>query len=111
LRTLAERERLKQELRAAMEGIDALRTPTSAMPAIPVTSVDQASTPAFMTRWVNFLDLCALAVPNGCLREGLPTSLQIVCPSGADAMALRTGWAWENATEWHRQVPPMARVA
>ena len=86
-------------------------TPTSATPAIPVISVDQASTPAFMTRWVNFLDLCALAVPNGVSHEGLPTSLQIVCPGGDEAMALRIGWAWENATEWHRQVPPMARAA
>ena len=110
LRTLAERERMKQDFSAAMEGIDALLTPSSATPAIPVASVDQTSTPAVMTRWVNFLDLCALAVPNGRSHEGLPTSLQIVCPGGAEAMALRIGWAWETTTDWHRQVPPMVRA-
>jgi len=109
LETLAERQRAKAEFVAAMEGIDALLTPTSMTPAIPVATVDQATTPAFMTRWVNFLDLCALAVPNGQSGEGLPTSLQIVCLGGEEAMALRIGWAWENATEWHKLAPPMAR--
>ena len=62
-----------------------------------------------MTRWVNFLDGCALAVPNGLTSQGLPTSLQIVCPGGAEAMALRIGWAWEQATAWHTLMPPMVR--
>ncbi|MFO1025445.1 MAG: amidase [Acetobacteraceae bacterium] len=109
LRTLAEREQMKENFRAAMTGIDALLTPTSLTPAIPVASVDQNSSPAFSTRWVNFLDLCALAVPNGLTPDGLPTSLQIVCAGGDEAMALRIGWAWEQATDWHKQVPPMVR--
>jgi len=32
-------------------------------PAIPVATVDQTTTPALSTRWVNYLDLCALALP------------------------------------------------
>ena len=42
-------------------------TPTAVTPAIPVIAIDQNSTPAMLTRWVNFLDLCAVAV----LRMGL----------------------------------------
>ena len=110
LRTLVERERMKQDFSAAMEGIDALLTPTSTTPAIPVASVDQTSTPVFMTRWVNFLDLCALAVPNGRSHEGLPTSLQIVCPGGAEAMALRIGWAWETTTDWYVRFRPWFKL-
>ena len=107
LATLADRARLKQEFVAGLDGIDAVLTPTSMTPAIPVAEVDQSTSPAFTTRWVNFLDLCALAVPNGLSTDGLPTSLQIICRGGDEAMALRIGWAWENATSWQAKVPPM----
>jgi aspartyl-tRNA(Asn)/glutamyl-tRNA(Gln) amidotransferase subunit A len=55
---------------------------------------------------VNFLDLCALAVPNGVSRRGLPTSLLIICKGYDEATALRIGWAYEQATEWHAKRPP-----
>jgi aspartyl-tRNA(Asn)/glutamyl-tRNA(Gln) amidotransferase subunit A len=104
---LAERERLKQEYAAATESVDALLAPNTMTPAIPLTAVDQTTTPAFFTRWVNFLDLCGVAVPNGFTASGLPLSLQIVCRGGDEAMALRIGWAWQAATDWHERLPPM----
>ncbi|MSP05192.1 MAG: amidase [Acetobacteraceae bacterium] len=107
LDTLADRARLKREFVAGLDGIDAVLTPTSMTPAIPVAEVDQSTSPAFTTRWVNFLDLCALAVPNGLTAGGLPTSLQIICRGGDEAMALRIGWAWENATDWQAKAPSM----
>ena len=108
LEVLAERERLKLEFAAATADIDALLTPVTMTPAIPIATVDQTSTPAVFTRWVNFLDLCALAVPNGFTTSGLPLSLQIVCRGGDEAMALRIGWALQNATDWHERVPPLS---
>lgn len=109
LDTLAERARLKQKFQADLDGIDAILTPTSMTPAIPLTEVDQSSSPAFTTRWVNFLDMCALAVPNGFSADGLPISLQIICRGGDEATALRIGWAWEQATDWQQRVPAMVR--
>ena len=76
-------------------------------PAVPVATIDQNTTPAMFTRWVNYLDLCALAVPNGATIEGLPLSLQIVCRGYDEATALQIGWAYQNATDWHTRVPPM----
>jgi aspartyl-tRNA(Asn)/glutamyl-tRNA(Gln) amidotransferase subunit A len=105
---LAERERMKASFSAAIEGIDALLTPTAVTPAVPVASIDQNTTPAVFTRWVNFLDLCAAALPNGFTRGGLPTSLQIVCRSHAEPLALRIGHAYQAAHDWHQRVPPMA---
>jgi aspartyl-tRNA(Asn)/glutamyl-tRNA(Gln) amidotransferase subunit A len=107
LEVLAKREQLKLEFAAAIEGIDALLTPVTMTPAIPIDEVDQTTTPAFLTRWVNFLDLCGLAVPNGFTLSGLPLSLQIVCRGGEESMALRIGWAWQNATDWHERAPPL----
>jgi aspartyl-tRNA(Asn)/glutamyl-tRNA(Gln) amidotransferase subunit A len=108
LLALAERERLKASFDAAIAGIDALLTPTAVTAALPVASIDQTTTPAMLTRWVNFLDLCAMAVPNGFTREGLPTSLQIVCRGFAEPLALRIGHAYQAAHDWHLRVPVMA---
>jgi aspartyl-tRNA(Asn)/glutamyl-tRNA(Gln) amidotransferase subunit A len=106
LHALAEREAIKREFAAPLNEVDALLTPTTATPAVPVAEVDQTTTPAVFTRMVNFLDLCALSLPNGFTRSGLPTSLHIVCKSYDEATALRVGWAYEQATEWHRRRPP-----
>lgn len=107
LDVLAERERRKQEFAASMEGIDAVLSPSTFTPAIPLSEVDQAGTPAVSTRWVNFLDLCALSLPNGMTAGALPTSLQITCRDGDEAMALRIGWALQAATDWHRLSPKL----
>jgi aspartyl-tRNA(Asn)/glutamyl-tRNA(Gln) amidotransferase subunit A len=104
---LAEREIRKKEFAAAIQGIDAILSPSTLTPAIPVDSVDQTGTPAISTRWVNFLDLCALSLPNGITTGGLPTGLQIVCREGDEAMALRIGWALENVTDWHNRAPKL----
>jgi aspartyl-tRNA(Asn)/glutamyl-tRNA(Gln) amidotransferase subunit A len=82
-------------------------TPVAMTPAVRLDEVDQSTTPALLTRWVNLLDLCGLAVPTGFTAGGLPTSLQIVCRSYDEATALRIGWAYQNATDWHERVPPM----
>jgi len=108
LTALAERERMKAAFAAAIQGVDALLTPTLVTPAVPVAAIDQATSPAVFTRWVNFLDLCAAAVPNGFTAAGLPTSLQIVCRGYAEGLALRIGYAYQAAHDWHMRVPPMA---
>ena len=61
---------LKRKFAQAMDGIDALLTPTTTSPAIPLEEVDQSGTPAHFTRFGNFLDLCALALPNGFTADG-----------------------------------------
>lgn len=102
------RDSLKQQFAVALDGIDALLTPTTMTTALPVEDVDQAQGPAHYTRFGNFLDLCALALPNGMDAGGLPTSLQVVCRGGDEALALRIGWAYQQATDWHLRQPPQA---
>jgi aspartyl-tRNA(Asn)/glutamyl-tRNA(Gln) amidotransferase subunit A len=107
LRTKALLQELKGRFYAAMEGIDALLTPTTEAPAIPVAEVDQDVVPSRFTRFGNLLELCALAVPSGFTDAGLPLSLQIVCRGYEEAMALRIGQAYQQATDWHRRLPPV----
>jgi len=106
LAALRDREAAKQKFAAATADIDALLTPTTQTAAVPLTAVDQASTPAHFTRFVNFLDLCALALPNGFTATGLPISLQIACRGYDEATALRIGWAYQQTTDWHTRRPP-----
>ena len=48
----------------------------------------------------------AMSLPNGFAGDGLPTSLQIACRAYDEATALRIGWAYQNATDWHLRRPP-----
>ena len=108
LSALAERDRMKAAFLAALDrdGIDALLTPTTQTAAIPNAAVDQDTTPAHFTRVFNLLEMCALAVPSGFTASGLPLSLQIACRPYDETMALRIGWAYQQATDWHTHRPP-----
>ena len=107
LDALRVREEWKLKFAQAFRGIDALVTPTTGTTAVPVDEVDQTKGPAHFTRFGNFLDLCAVALPNGMDAGGLPTSLQIMCRGYDEATALRIGWAYQNATVWHLRRPPL----
>ena len=106
LLALAERETHRKAFAKATAGVDALLTPTTQTPAIPVDAVDQTGTPAHFTRPGNYLGMCGVALPDGFTAGGLPTSLQILCPGGHEATALRIAWAYEQATSWRERRPP-----
>ena len=62
----ATREAMKQQFAAALDGIDALLTPTTHDHRGAASKRwTRRTTPAHFTRFGNFLDLCALALPNG----------------------------------------------
>lgn len=106
LKMLEQRTTIKAQFRDALTEVDALLTPTTATTAPVVETIDQTSTPAIFTRIANLLDYCALALPNGIDRAGLPTSLQIVCRGYEEALALRIGHAYQKVTQWHQATPP-----
>jgi aspartyl-tRNA(Asn)/glutamyl-tRNA(Gln) amidotransferase subunit A len=99
------REEQKRRFADAMRGIDAFLTPSTETVALALETLDQSGLPVRFARFVNVLDLCGLALPNGFTREGLPTSLQIVCRGYEEAMALRIGQAYQGATTWHTEMP------
>jgi aspartyl-tRNA(Asn)/glutamyl-tRNA(Gln) amidotransferase subunit A len=107
LDALKKRQELKSAFRDALAGYDALLTPTTATAAPVVDAIDQTGTPAGFTRAVNVLDRCALSLPNGFTKAGLPTALHIVCDGYDEATALRIGWAYERATGWNSRRPPV----
>jgi aspartyl-tRNA(Asn)/glutamyl-tRNA(Gln) amidotransferase subunit A len=107
LQVMFERKRLCRQVDILMRDFDALLVPTVPLPAIPLTEVDQRQAPmSRLTRPMNLLDQCALALPCGFTQGGLPLSLQIVGRGYDEARVLRIAWAYENATEWHTRRPP-----
>jgi aspartyl-tRNA(Asn)/glutamyl-tRNA(Gln) amidotransferase subunit A len=88
--------------------VSALLTPTTETTAPAIDAIDRRRPPTRFTRCASMLNLAALALPNGCCGQGLPTSLQILCREFDEATALRIGWSFQNATGWHERVPPAA---
>jgi aspartyl-tRNA(Asn)/glutamyl-tRNA(Gln) amidotransferase subunit A len=108
VKLILERRRTRRDVDRLLRDFDALLLPTTPLPAIPLSEIDQKKAPmSRLTRPVNLLDLCALALPCGFSKDGLPISLQIVGRGYDEARILRVGWAFENATDWHRRRPAL----
>jgi aspartyl-tRNA(Asn)/glutamyl-tRNA(Gln) amidotransferase subunit A len=102
LREMAERRRAFGEW---FRHYDALLLPTVAVPAPPLEEIDElAPVPSYLTRSVNYLGLCALALPAG-LHEGLPLGVQVVGKPFAERTILEVGKAYQEDSGHHKLRP------
>ena len=107
---------LRERVQRTLADVDALLVPTTMRAARPLAVIDQ--TPETYTdhngRYLrntsigNALNLCAVSVPCGLTREGLPIGLMIYARPFQEDMALRVAWAYEQATDWHTRRPDLA---
>ncbi|MCX4165030.1 MULTISPECIES: amidase [Paraburkholderia] len=105
--TLAARPQLQQECAAVLARVDALLSPTTQNLPPLVSDAARADPPNTFTRFVNFLDLCAVSVPTGLTKEGFPTGLQIICNGHHDTTALEIAIEYQRVTAWHTRIPPL----
>ena len=77
-------------------GFHAIITPTTSTTAIPVSTIQPSINVSHFTRPINFLGMCALAVPIDIGGDGLPTSLQIAARGGKEDIALHIGVEFEK---------------
>lgn len=76
-----------REMDAAMTGFDALLFPTTPILPPPVDEIIERAMPlGDLTRVVNYLDLCAMALPTATTPEGLRHSIQVIGSNGNDAL-------------------------
>ncbi len=105
-RTQAE---VKRRCELLLNLYDVLILPTTPIPA-PVlegeNAIERARQLTHFTAPFNLTGLPALTVPCGFTKEGLPIGLQIVSRAWNEAGVLRTGYAFQQATNWHTQKCP-----
>jgi aspartyl-tRNA(Asn)/glutamyl-tRNA(Gln) amidotransferase subunit A len=107
----AQRRRLQMiaAVEDALRDVDVLLCASSMDPASRIEDAEetqrtysrQARTP------FNVTGHPALAMMSGLTRKGLPLSVQFVGRYFDEAMLLRVAAAYEQATEWHKQKPPI----
>jgi aspartyl-tRNA(Asn)/glutamyl-tRNA(Gln) amidotransferase subunit A len=105
---------LAEQMRARLEEVDVLATPTVPVvaPRIGETTLtvdgQRIALLAALLRCVSPFSathLPALSVPCGFTAAGLPIGLQIAGRPFGEATVLRIGHAYEQATEWHLRHP------
>jgi aspartyl-tRNA(Asn)/glutamyl-tRNA(Gln) amidotransferase subunit A len=107
LATLAHRRRTIAAFNEWMLSYDLLLTPTLPFVAGALKDIDEdLTTPMTFTRAANYLDTCAISLPAGFSREGLPIGMQLIAKPWQENLLLRTAQAYQQLTDWHRRRPP-----
>jgi aspartyl-tRNA(Asn)/glutamyl-tRNA(Gln) amidotransferase subunit A len=105
------RARLRREVMALLDRVDALVFPGHSAPAQRFEDVAQTQIIVPGSRYTNLwnlLGLPALVVPCGFSRDGLPVAIQIVGRPFDEATVLRIARSYERATDWHTRRPDPA---
>jgi aspartyl-tRNA(Asn)/glutamyl-tRNA(Gln) amidotransferase subunit A len=102
---------MKKRLETFFESYDLLLTPSTPIAAPTVEGHDAVEQAGRLTRFTapfNLTGLPAISVPCGFTQGGLPIGLQIIARAWAESKVLNAGYAYEQSTEWHLPVPPLA---
>jgi aspartyl-tRNA(Asn)/glutamyl-tRNA(Gln) amidotransferase subunit A len=112
LKALKVRRLIKQDYDKAFEKVDVIATPTAPNPAFRFG--EKTGDPLSMyledvfTVSINITGLPGLSVPCGLSKDGLPIGLQLIGKAFDEATLLRTAYAYEQATDWHKQKPSLS---
>ena len=104
---------IDSEFSRVFQEVDALVCPTS--PSVAFAMGDRSDPLSMymcdvLTLPVNLAGLPGISVPCGFV-DDLPIGLQVIAPRFADSQVFRVARAYEQATEWHTALPPLAEVA
>jgi aspartyl-tRNA(Asn)/glutamyl-tRNA(Gln) amidotransferase subunit A len=105
------RHMIADDFRQAFKKCDALLTPTSPTAAFKLG--ERMADPLQMyladifTIAVNLAGICGVSIPCGFTSNKLPIGLQIIGPKWGEETMLRVAHAYEQATPWHKEKPPV----
>lgn len=101
---------IKADFDKVFETFDAIISPTS--PTVAFKIGERAADPLAMylsdvcTIPANMAGTPGISIPGG-FSDGLPVGLQILGPALGEEKLLQIAYAYEQATEWHKQRPPL----
>jgi len=102
---------VKKDFAEAFKKCDAIITPTAPTTAFKIGERTQDPLQMYLsdifTISVNLAGLPGLSVPCGSDSGGLPIGMQIIGKHFDEETILRIGFAYEQATEWHKRKPPL----
>jgi len=115
IKTIRLWEELRRRVLYTLRDVEALIAPTTAIPARPVDTVDATleSYKDHNVRYLrntavgNVLNFCAVSVPCGFTRQGLPIGLMVYAKPFQEGLALRIAHAYEQAADWHDLHPDL----
>ena len=102
---------VRRKCEVLLNSYDMLILPTTPIAAPVLEGEDAVERARQLTRFTapfNLTGLPALSVPCGFTKDGLPIGLQIVSRAWNEAGVLRTGYAYQEATDWHKRKCPFA---
>ena len=110
------RRLVMRRLRDMFSDVDAVVGPTSATPATAYADmrarmIDGGAMRLSFTSYWNATGQPALVTPMGFNAGGLPLSLQIAGRPFDEALVLKVGDAYQQATDWHLRVAPLVSGA
>ena len=105
------RQMIAEDFRLAFEQCDALLTPTSPTAAFRLGERTQDPLQMYLadifTIAVNLAGICGVSIPCGFTSGKLPIGLQIIGPKWGEETMFRVAHAFEQATPWHKEKPPI----
>jgi aspartyl-tRNA(Asn)/glutamyl-tRNA(Gln) amidotransferase subunit A len=111
IRALEYRKQVEAAYESQLVGIDAYVAPTSPMVPEPIADDPNRERPPQIkfhnTAVFDNTHQPSISVPNGFDPDGLPTGLMISAALFQDARALRIAHAYQQATDFHFQRPPI----
>jgi aspartyl-tRNA(Asn)/glutamyl-tRNA(Gln) amidotransferase subunit A len=83
--------------------------PTAPIPAFKFGAFDvdklQMDLQDYFTCGVNLAGNCAISIPGGFSKEGLPIGFQLVGPHLGEDKMFKAAHAYEQVTPWHKMTP------
>jgi aspartyl-tRNA(Asn)/glutamyl-tRNA(Gln) amidotransferase subunit A len=115
LKALKVRRLIRRDYDAAFHDVDLIAGPVTTSVAFKLG--EKVDDPLAMylvdlyTVSANLAGIGGIAFPCGASKEGLPIGLQLQAPPFAEEKLLQAAHMFQQATDWHRRLPPMVAEA
>lgn len=111
-------KQLRAKVGNTLQNVDILLVPTTPVPAQPIIEVDTTlenyleHNALYLrnTSIGNVLNMCGLNIPCGFTKDGFPIGLLIYGKPFQEDVVLRAGYAYQQATDWHKRFPDLSWV-